>query len=119
MSSTKNVVKVRSLRIIKAQNGADFSNSETAVQARLLASASLNRLFYHLCMGVQKGFQYLLGTFGPTIPLPSQVHEARWINTASAIMRLYIQSEDPSEPLVRLVSIIVQWYGPPNVCHQN
>ena len=71
------------------------------------------RYFYHLCMGVQKGFQYLFGTLGQRkIPLPSQVHEARWINTASAIMRLYIQSEDPSVPLVRLVSIIVQWYGP-------
>ena len=101
---------------LQQESMVDFTRISGKVEEDIDTSVLQNqdiRYFYHLCMGVQKGFQYLLGTFGQRkIPLPSQVHEARWINTASAIMRLYIQSEDPSEPLVRLVSIIVQWYGP-------
>ena len=72
------------------------------------------KYFYHLCLGVEKGVQYIFYTFnrGSIIPLPSKIHSARWINTASAILRLYIQTLNPPEQLIRLVSIIVNWYGP-------
>lgn len=40
------------------------------------------------------------------------VHNARWVTTASNLLILYMQSEDPSDELVLLVNFIVNCYTP-------
>ena len=67
---------------------------------------------YHLAMGIQKGAEYLRQIFKGTPPLPSKMYHARFLLTALHIMRLYIQSNDPSDDLKRAVTICVKWYIP-------
>lgn len=44
--------------------------------------------------------------------LPGVVHLARWITAATAILRLYCQTRDPSNQLLRLVYYICGCYAP-------
>ena len=79
---------------------------------------------YHLAMGIQKGAEYLRQIFKGTPPLPSKLYHARFLLTALHIMRLYIQSNDPSDDLKRAVTICVKWYIPlffwiKKKCHIN
>ena len=79
---------------------------------------------FHMAMGIQLGPKYILEIFGKMPPGPGEQHNARWLKTAAAIMRLFIQMIDPPEPLRRIVSIILNWYLPlffnikrhPHVC---
>ena len=41
-----------------------------------------------------------------------KIFNARWITTAIRILRLYLQTEDPSNELVILVNFIMKAYGP-------
>ncbi|QQP39125.1 Uncharacterized protein FKW44_019910 [Caligus rogercresseyi] len=43
---------------------------------------------------------------------PGTIHNARWITTASTVMRLYIQTRNPPKELTRLVVMILNIYGP-------
>lgn len=70
------------------------------------------RYAFHLAMGIQKGRAYLEKIYGKIPPAPSDMHEARWLNTASHEMREYVQNENPEENLTRVVGIIVNWYLP-------
>ena len=44
--------------------------------------------------------------------LLQKIFNARWITTANRILRLYLQTEDPSDDLVTLVNFIMKAYGP-------
>ena len=70
------------------------------------------RYFYIMCLGIQKGPRFLKAKFGQDPPLPSKGCAARWLNDKSAEMRYYIQTEKPSEGLVRLMHVTLNWYGP-------
>ena len=51
----------------------------------------------------------LLKTYGKNPPLPAKTNNA---NDRSPYMRLKIQSPSPSEELIRLVKISLNWYLP-------
>ena len=51
----------------------------------------------------------LVNSFFKTV---GHVHNARWVTTASNLLILYMQSEDPSDELVLLVNFIVNCYTP-------
>ena len=51
----------------------------------------------------------LVNAFYKTV---GKVHNARWITTASNLLVLYMQEEDPTEALVLLVTYIVNCYTP-------
>ena len=70
------------------------------------------KYFYLLAIGIQKGYKYLLDLIGEMPNLPSKQHNARWLNDAAAIEYEYITTEDPSPSLIRLVTIVLNWYGP-------
>ena len=65
-------------------------------------------LFYQLCQAVMTGeiSEKLLNRKMP------KVTTNRWVNTATSILRLYIQTKDPWRELKRLVIIILDLYGP-------
>ena len=65
-----------------------------------------------MCVGIQEGPEYLIELVGENPDLPSQMHSARWLNTGSHAMRLYVQSTNPSQELKRLVFVTLNWYGP-------
>ena len=46
-----------------------------------------------------------------TMP-PGAVHQARWVTMANCILRLLVQTKRPTKKLLRLSSIIVQYYAP-------
>ena len=41
-----------------------------------------------------------------------KVHQARWHNKCSAILRKYVSDPSPSQKLKRLCTIILNWYVP-------
>ena len=45
------------------------------------------------------------------INLPT-IHKARWLTTAIRILRLYVQTENPSPTLKKAVKFIIMWYFP-------
>ena len=81
------------------------------VDAALLENAD-QKYAYTLAMGIQEGYDYLLKIYGKNPPLPAKTHNARLMNDQSHYMRLYIQSPSPSEELIRLVEISLNWYLP-------
>ena len=40
------------------------------------------------------------------------IHKARWLTTAIRILRLYVQTENPSLNLRKAVKLIILWYFP-------
>lgn len=43
---------------------------------------------------------------------PGKIHHARWITTASRILRLYVATVNPSEALKLLATFVVRVYAP-------
>ena len=81
------------------------------IDKELLTNAD-QKYAYYLALGIQNGPDFVKEIFGLIPGLCGQMHSARWLNPASYIMRLYIQTESPSYELERLVIIIVNWYLP-------
>ena len=40
------------------------------------------------------------------------IHKARWLTTAIRILRLYVQTENPSNNMKKVVKFIILWYFP-------
>ena len=81
------------------------------IDASLLDNAD-QKYAFHMAMGIQKGYAYLLEIFGKNPPLPGNSSLARWLNDASLAMREFIQNPNPPEELKRLIHIILNWYLP-------
>lgn len=66
------------------------------------------RYLYDICHAVQSGnFPECMVT-----KPPGAVHQARWVTMANCILRLLVQTKRPTKKLLRLSSIIVQYYAP-------
>ena len=70
------------------------------------------KYFCELAVAIQEGPEYLISKLGEDPELPGEMHSARWLKTASRIMRLFVQTKNPTEGLKRLVFVTLNWYGP-------
>ena len=69
---------------------------------------------YDLCHCIQSkiGKEIFLAKYGDNPRGPSALSTARWATYAIAICRLKIQTQDASEDLDRLVTIVLNMYAP-------
>ena len=81
------------------------------IDAELLENSD-QKYAFHMAMGIQKGYAYLLEKFGKIPPLPANTHHARFLNDFSHFMREYVQNPNPPEELRRLIEIGLNWYLP-------
>ena len=58
------------------------------------------------------GKEIFLQLYGDNPRGPSALSTARWLHYAIAVARLYIQTENPEDDLIRLVTIVLNMYAP-------
>lgn len=73
--------------------------------------------FLKACLAVQSGGQGKCSSINADICYvernqPGNLSHARWLTKANRILRLYMSKDDPSIALIRIVSFIVNVYGP-------
>ena len=91
-------------------NKSDFKNvrlPNVALHETLFQNSDLKK-FYWLVKMIVSGVpdKRLLNMKLPTI------HKARWLTTAIRILRLYVQTKNPSNNLKKAVKFIILWYFP-------
>merc|ERR1712218_658848 len=78
-----------------------------ALYGTLFQNSDLKKFYWLVKMIVTgKPDSRLLNMKLPTI------HKARWLTTAIRILRLYVQTENPSNTLKKAVKFIILWYFP-------
>ena len=72
------------------------------------------KYLYDLCHCCQSkmGKEIFLQLYGDNPRGPSALSTARWLHYAIAVARLYIQTENPEDDLIRLVTIVLNMYAP-------
>ena len=102
-----NIEKVTQFRRI-------VGNLHEEIDDVLLNNNDQKYLFTLYCgITARNGRKILLEKFGEVPPPPpGAIHEARWLTYANAAMRLYVQTENPTDDFSRLIYIIVYFYVP-------
>jgi hypothetical protein len=68
--------------------------------------------FLRVCLAVQKGYHNNKDVPFLQMAQPGNLNHSRWLTKANRILRLYMSETAPSEPLMRIVKFIVNFYGP-------
>ena len=102
--------KLPNLKGFVKYNRTSFKNvrlPNIALHEKLFQKSDLKKFYWLVRMIVTgKPDSRLLNMKLPTI------HKARWLTTAIRILRLYVQTENPSITLKKAVKFIILWYFP-------
>ena len=70
--------------------------------------------FFNMAYSISQpnGREFLLKKYGENPPGPGTQDGSRFLNDSAGVLRLYIQTKNPSKELYRLVYISLNFYGP-------